>query len=387
MSSPPPTSGPSRISYLANIISTQTAKVDSYLQSYSHPQPSFAIDAPTQLLPPDANAPHIEEARTATIEASIELQQLLQGPRSLLSPTINVASLHAIVHFSLATLVPRDTAISFEDLAALVPLHKHDVQRIIRHAIAHHRVFCEPEPGFVAHSAASWILAENSGIRDSLGMLFDESWPAYAKTVEALARFPKSEEPNASVSNTRPNSVLGFAVANNTTLPMYAFLAQDPTRAKRFASTMSTASPSSLEFLSSAPIWGTLGPTATVVDVGGSRGHVSAFLAQKFPSLHFIVQDLRSTTAEVEHALPDTLPGDGEGRVKIMEHDFFKPQPMQGADVYLFRFVFHNWSDGYCVKILRALVPAMRSGAKVAVNDHCMPEPGTLGLSSEKRIR
>lgn len=165
---------------------------------------------------------------------------------------------------------------------------------------------------------------------------------------------------------------------------MYAFIAQDPTRTKRFASTMSKASPSSLEFLSSAPIWGTLRPTATVVDVGGSRGHVSAFIAQKFPNLHFVVQDLPSTTADFEEAL---LPRDGEGRVEIMEHDFFEPQPVQGADVYLFRFVFHNWSDGYCSKILRALVPALRSGATVVVNDHCMPEPGTLGLLSERRIR
>lgn len=70
---------------------------------------------------------------------------------------------------------------SFADLAALVPLHEHDVRRIIRYAIAYHRVFCEPEPGFVAHSAASRLLAENSSMHDALGMLFDESWPAFAK--------------------------------------------------------------------------------------------------------------------------------------------------------------------------------------------------------------
>lgn len=168
---------------------------------------------------------------------------------------------------------------------------------------------------------------------------------------------------------------------------MYTFIAQDETRAKRFASTMSLASPASLRFLSSASIWRTLQPNATVVDLGGSRGHVSAFLAQRFPSLHFIVQDLPSTASEIGPALSYQLPADIKGRVSLMEHDFFKAQPIQGADVYLFRFIFHNWSDDYCVKILRALVPALRSGAKVVVNDHCMPEVGALGLLRERRIR
>lgn len=100
---------------------------------------------------------------------------------------MNMAPLHAIVHFSLATLIPLDTSMSFADLAILVPLHEHDVRRIIRYAIAHHRVFCEPRPGFVAHSAASRVLAESSGIRDALGMLFDESWPAFAKVSGTLS--------------------------------------------------------------------------------------------------------------------------------------------------------------------------------------------------------
>lgn len=168
---------------------------------------------------------------------------------------------------------------------------------------------------------------------------------------------------------------------------MYSFLAQDNTRAKRFVGTMSLASAASLTFLSSASIWRTLQPTAMVVDVGGSRGHVSAFLAQKFPSLHFVVQDLPSTAADIGPALSYTLPEDVKGRVRLMEHDFFGPQPTQGADVYLFRFIFHNWSDPYCVKILKALVPAMRSGSKIIVNDHCMPEVGALGLLRERRIR
>ena len=95
---------------------------------------------------------------------------------------IIVTSLHAINHFSSAQLAPLDTTISFKDLVNFVPLHKHDVRRINRHVIAHHRVFCEPKLGFIAHKAASRVLADSSSIRDALAILFDDSWPDFAKT-------------------------------------------------------------------------------------------------------------------------------------------------------------------------------------------------------------
>ena len=60
-----------------------------------------------------------------------------------------------------------------------------------------------------------------------------------------------------------------------------------------------------------------------------------------------------------------------------MAHDFFKEaQPVHGADVYFFRFIFHNWPDKYCLKILRSLIPALKTGAKVVIIDYVLPGPG-----------
>ena len=62
---------------------------------------------------------------------------------------------------------------------------------------------------------------------------------------------------------------------------------------------------------------------AVFVDVGGGFGHQCAALQAAYPNLpgQIILQDLPQATA---HALP--LPG-----VKIMTHDFFQPQPIEGA--------------------------------------------------------
>lgn len=67
--------------------------------------------------------------------------------------------------------------------------------------------------------------------------------------------------------------------------------------------------------------------------------------------------------------------------------DFFSVQPVRDADIYFFRCVFHNWSDKYSVKILQNLIPALKPGAKVLVNDLVMPEPNTLVPTVERIAR
>lgn len=121
----------------------------------------------------------------------------------------------------------------------------------------------------------------------------------------------------------------------------------------------------------------------TVVDVGGSHGVVCIELARKFPSLRFVVQD----RAEVIAGCQSKLPNDVAERVKFMEHDFFKEQSEKNADAYFFRWIFHNWSDEYCVKILNALKPALKPGARILVQDILLPEPGTISCYLERKMR
>ncbi|PYH83237.1 S-adenosyl-L-methionine-dependent methyltransferase [Aspergillus uvarum CBS 121591] len=80
------------------------------------------------------------------------------------------------------------------------------------------------------------------------------------------------------------------------------------------------------------------------------------------------------------------VPADVAARVTGMAHDFLTPQPVHGADVYLLRWILHDWSDTYAVKILRNLTPALTPGARVVVNDICIPEPGVLGPKAERDI-
>ena len=126
--------------------------------------------------------------------------------------------------------------------------------------------------------------------------------------------------------------------------------------------------------------WGELG-ACTVVDVGGSHGPSSIALAQQFPRLNCIVQDLPGTIADC------SVPPELDGRLKFMAHDFFTEQPVKGAEVYFFRRIFHDWSDEYAARILRALIGALKPGAKVLIQDMVVPEYGTSSLYDQRRHR
>lgn len=105
-------------------------------------------------------------------------------------------------------------------------------------------------------------------------------------------------------------------------------------------------------------------------------------LAQSIPGLKFVVQDLPEAIQDWENAIPD----DVKQRLEFMTHDFFEAQTID-ADAYLFRNIFHNWSDAHVVQILKATVPALKPGARIIVNDFVIPEPNTLSWTEERSIR
>lgn len=47
----------------------------------------------------------------------------------------------------------------------------------------------------------------------------------------------------------------------------------------------------------------------------------------------------------------------------------------------------HNYSTPYALSILRNLVPALRPGARVIINDHCLRAPGRENPWDEKIMR
>ena len=163
---------------------------------------------------------------------------------------------------------------------------------------------------------------------------------------------------------------------------MFDFFEENPSRMKRFKDGMTFLH--TLPGLESTYIlksfdWASLG-NGLVVDVGGSAGHVSMDIARGFPSLRFIVQDLPKVIEDARTKVPVEL----ADRVTFMAHNIFAEQPVKGADLYYFRFILHDWSDKYCMKILRSLVPALKPGARIILHERCLEAPCTAPARKEK---
>ena len=121
------------------------------------------------------------------------------------------------------------------------------------------------------------------------------------------------------------------------------------------------------------------------MDVGGPHGTVALAIVEAFPALSCIVQNLPTT---IDEALEKVSPGSAvHPRVTFMAHNFFTDQPVKGADVYYFRWILHKWSDECAVKILQALIPALKPGARVVVNGFCLPEKNALSPYRERLLR
>ena len=166
---------------------------------------------------------------------------------------------------------------------------------------------------------------------------------------------------------------------------MYQILESEPRRAQRFSEAMSLfASKKGMEprHILDGYEWEKIVGQGLVIDLGGNRGHIAIPLAQRFPMLNVLVQDLDNVIDGAEESVPE----DVKGRVRFMAHDFFTDQEVQ-AQVYYIRWCLHNWSDKYAVKILRSLIPALKDGARVVVHDTCIPEAKEVPRWREKRLR
>lgn len=86
----------------------------------------------------------------------------------------------------------------------------------------------------------------------------------------------------------------------------------------------------------------------------------------------------------------DSLTPDIQDRLTFQQHDFFSPQPVHDANAFLIRQCLHNYNDEDCIKILRAIVPALEKcnpGTPLLINEIILPEAGTVARCEEHSLR
>ncbi|KAL2802402.1 S-adenosyl-L-methionine-dependent methyltransferase [Aspergillus granulosus] len=374
---------------LASTISNAALTITRHSLETSAPSPSFIPQHPVngvsngngvvqKQVTSEAAQKETLDAAASLIQAATDLQILVSGPENYLKSLSygyhDITALGVVIEFNLAQHVPLDSPISFKQLSLVSGCPLGRLERILRLLFVR-RIFYEPRPGYIAHTTASERLVTNSELTAFLGHCTHEAFPAASRLVDSLRKHPASEEP----------SQTGFNIAFGTEDPLFTFLAKHPERFERFNQGMAGLSKSggrSVKQVVEGFPWGQLG-NATVVDVGGGNGHVSIALAEAYSNLSFIVQDLDAAITSGAASLPAPL----QDRIHFEVHDMFEPQTRQEIDIFYLRHILHDWPDHYAVKILKNLVPAMKSSSRIIISDSVIPPPDQLHGLHERFVR
>lgn len=115
----------------------------------------------------------------------------------------------------------------------------------------------------------------------------------------------------------------------------------------------------------------------TVVDIGGGHGALLAAILKAHPAMRGVLFDLPHV-AEGAKATFDRA-GVG-GQVEITSGDFFS-SVAAGGDVYLMKFILHDWDDQRSVAIMKNIHRAMAPGGKLLVLEQIVPAGNTPSFS------
>ncbi|EKM76021.1 hypothetical protein AGABI1DRAFT_79240 [Agaricus bisporus var. burnettii JB137-S8] len=117
--------------------------------------------------------------------------------------------------------------------------------------------------------------------------------------------------------------------------------------------------------------WGSLPEGTTICDVGGGVGNISTQLANSYPALRLILQDLpHQLKIAEEEVWPEHAPkAIAENRIEFIPFDFLQEAPKLGCDIYYVKNILHDWADGDCIKILKNVKNAMGTSSRVLVHE------------------
>ena len=87
------------------------------------------------------------------------------------------------------------------------------------------------------------------------------------------------------------------------------------------------------------------------------------------------------------HTDGDEVPAHLKDRITFMDHNMLIPQPVKDADVYFWRAVLHNHPDSVVLKSFQSLIPALKPGARIIIQDFGLTEPGMGRLADESYER
>jgi hypothetical protein len=257
---------------------------------------------------------------------------------------------HVAAKLGLADLLktgPRSPA----ELARSTGTDPRAVHRVLR-ALASVGVFTERKDGrFAMTPLAATLRSDRPGSMRAFAIMMvdDHYWQAWGDFLQSV----KTGE----TAFDRVHGMRGFD-----------YLGRHPEKARTFGEAMASISGAENPAVAAAYDFSKVG---TLVDVGGSHGHLLAAILEANPKLKGVLFDLPHVLVQARDA-PYVGARAIAGRMDLVSGDFFESVP-RGADAYIMKYILHDWDDDLCAKILANCRRAMASNGRVLVVDTVIP--------------
>jgi hypothetical protein len=157
-------------------------------------------------------------------------------------------------------------------------------------------------------------------------------------------------------------------------------LQKDPARLHKFQTNMAEGSRRAAQ--AAMQVYD-FSPFARLLDLGGGYGGVLAELLRTYPGHRGAVGDL----PYLERGALDYLSSAGVGeRSSFVQADFFASVP-DGYDLYLMKFILHDWDDEHALRILANVRSAIGTHSRLLVIEQIVPESLSTSVTDQDVIR
>ena len=248
----------------------------------------------------------------------------------------------------------KDEAKTVAELATLTATHEPSLYRLMR-ALTSVGVFAINADGRYSNSPLSELLRSDhaESLRPMAHMICDqEHWRAHGNLLQSV----KTGE---------------VAFEYTFGMPVFPYYAQNPEPAKVFDDAMTSFSRGIANAVAAAYDFS---EAETIADIAGGHGLLLATVLKAAPEAKGILFDQPQVIAGADEVLENE--GVAE-RVERVSGDFFSAIPVE-ADVYLMKFIIHDWNDEQSLAILSNLAKSAKTGARVLLVESIVEEDDTI---------
>lgn len=253
----------------------------------------------------------------------------------------------------------KDGAKSIAELARLSETHEPSLYRLMR-ALASVGVFQKDDEGRFINSPLSEVLLSDhpDSMRAAAHMICDhEHWRSHGNMLQSV----KTGE---------------IAFDYTFGMPVFPYFAEHPQVAEDFDNAMTSFSASIAKAVAATYDFS---EAQTIADIGGGHGLLLSTVLNAAPQAKGILFDQPYVVEGSSEVLRNANVAE---RVEKVGGDFFSRIPVE-ADIYMMKFILHDWNDEQSIAILSNLAKSAKSGAKVLLVETVVEEDDHVPSASK----